>query len=146
MGTVVTLDQDQGDEEDSDFWNLLGPGTIGEDMKDDEGVTQFEQRLYRVDGDPTKELELIATGEPAQRSSKYSGSLNRGDLKDGDVFLVDTGWEIFVWIGKDADRDEKIAALSAADRYSKQDPRTLELPVHILKSGNETQRFLDIFA
>ena len=140
------MDQGQDDEADSDFWNLLGPGTIGEDMNDDEGVTQFSPRLFRIDGDLSKDMELIATGAPTQRSSKHSGCLNRSDLKDGDVFLVDTGWEIFVWIGKEADGNEKIAAMTAADRYSKLDPRTLELPVHIVKSGNESQRFQELFA
>lgn len=146
LGTVATMDQGQDDEMESDFWDLLGSGTIGEDMNDDEGVTQCSPQLFRVDGDASKDMELIATGVPTQRSSRYSGCFKRCDLKDGDVFLVDTGWEIFVWIGKDANRDEKLAAMTAADRYTKLDPRTLELPVHIIKSGNESQRFQEIFA
>ena len=38
------------------------------------------------------------------------------------------------------------AAMTAADRYSKKDPRTMELPVHIVKSGNESDDFLALFA
>jgi hypothetical protein len=36
------------------------------------------------------------------------------------------------------DRYKKLVAMPAADRYLKKDPRTLELPVHIVKSGHET--------
>lgn len=145
MGTVVTLDQDQGDETYHDFWDLLGPGTIGEDLHDDESVNQFEPLLFRVDGDLAKDLELIATGKAIQKTSKKYECLNRGDLNDNDVFLIDSGWEIFVWIGKAADRFEKIAAMSAAERYAKVSPRTQELPVHIVKAGHENDRFNALF-
>ncbi len=145
MGTVVTLDQDQGDETYNDFWDRLGQGIIGQDMHDDEGVSQFDPLLFRVDGDLSKDLELIATGKTIQRRSKTFECLNRGDLNDDDVFLIDSGWEIYVWVGKAADRFEKIAAMTAAERYSKIDPRTLELPVHIVKSGRENDRFKALF-
>jgi len=145
MGTVTTLDENQGDEEYTEFWDILGDGMIGEDMQDDEGVTEFEPLLYRVDGDPTKDLELVATGMPIQKTSKTCSCLNRVDLDDNDVFLIDSGWEIYVWVGKSADRYERIAAISAADRYSKKDPRTLELPVHIVKSGHESESFNALF-
>lgn len=146
MGTVTTLDQGQGDEEYTDFWSLLGDGTIGPDQDDDEGLTEFEPVLYRVDGDQTKELELVTKGTKIQKTSKECKCLNRADLDENDVFLIDSGWDIYVWIGKGADRYEKIAAMSAADRYSKKDRRTLELPVHIVKSGNESSNFNSLFA
>lgn len=145
MGTVTTLDQDQGDDEYTEFWDYLGDGTIGEDMEDDEGVLEFEPLLFRVDGDLSKELELKATGQPIQKMSKECTCFQKSLLDEDDVFLIDSGWEIYVWIGKGADRFEKIAAMTAADRYSKKEGRTLELPVHIVKSGNESDSFLALF-
>ena len=145
MGTVVVLDQDQGDEEYPEFWKYLGEGTIQPDLDDDEGVTEFAPLVFRVDGDLSKDLELVAEGEPMAKSSKTTPCLSKGVLNEDDVFLLDSGWEIFFWIGKGADRYEKIAAMKAADKYSKKDPRTLELPVHIVKSGNESTKFLDYF-
>ena len=146
MGTVTTMDENQGDEAYTDFWDILGDGTIGKDMEDDESVSDFKPLLYRVDGDLTKDLELVATGKSIQKTSKNCSCLSRSNLNENDVFLIDSGWEIYVWLGTDADRHEKIAAIYAADRYSKKNPRTLELPVHICKSGYESDSFNSLFA
>lgn len=146
MSTVVTLDQGQGDDEEGAFWELLGDGTIGPDLGDDEEVKEFEPLLYRVDGDLTKELELVATGAAISKGKARAGAIfKRSALDNDDVFLVDSGWEIYVWVGSGADRHEKIAAMSAADKYSKKELRTLELPVHIVKSGHENESFLSLF-
>lgn len=146
LGTVTVLDQNQGDEEYTDFWAYLGDGDIQPDLDDDEGITEFAPLLFRVDGDTSKDLELAATGTPVAKTSRTCTCLNKADLIEGDVFLMDSGWEIYVWIGSGADHFEKIAAMTAADKYARQDPRTLELPVHIVKSGYETDRFLAYFA
>jgi len=146
MGTVTTLDQGQGDDEYPEFWASLGEGTIGEDMNDDEGVVEFEPLLFRVDGYLEKDLELIATGKSIKKTSKDCTCLQRASLDEGDVFLIDSGWEIYVWIGKSADRYERIAAMTAADRHSKKSPRTFDLPVHIVKSGHESDSFNALFA
>ena len=146
LGTVTVLDQGQGDEEYTDFWNYLGDGEIQPDQQDDEGIKEFAPLLFRVDGDMSKDLEQVAEGLPIAKTSRTCTVLNKSDLVEGDVFLMDSGWEIYVWIGSGADHFEKIAAMTAADKYSKQDPRTLELPVHIVKSGHETELFLSYFA
>ena len=146
MGTVVVLDQGQGDEEDTAFWGYLGDGEIQSATEDDKEITEFAPLLFRVDGDLSKDLDQVATGKPIQKTSKVCTCLEKSDLKEEDVFLLDSGWEIYVWIGSKADQFEKIAAMMAADKYSKQDPRTLELPVHIVKSGHESDRFLSYFA
>jgi len=146
LGTAVVLDQGQGDDEYPDFWKYLGDGEIQPDLDDDEGITEFAPLLFRVDGDASKALDKVAEGTPIQKTSKVCTCLQKSDLDEGDVFLLDSGWEIYVWVGSGADKFEKIAAMTAADRYSKQDPRTLELPVHIIKSGNETKLFLSYFA
>jgi len=159
MGTVTTLDQDQGDEEYSDFWDLIGrEGEIGPPKDDgkDKGkvIVEFEPRLYRVDGDLQRDLQLVSTATRRIHQTTKLPNIHRRDdpcfhrreLEEEDVFLVDSGWEIFVWIGSGADRYEKMAAMSAADRYARLDPRTMELPVHIVKSGHENDAFLALFA
>jgi gelsolin len=155
MGTVTTLDQDQGDEEYPEFWDLIGrDGDIApyQEEEDEQGMMEFEPRLYRVDGDPQRDLQLVATASrmvhkksPSNTKREADPCFKRTDLKDDDVFLIDSGWDIFVWIGSNADRSEKIAGMNAADRYSKLDPRTVELPVHIVKSGHESDAFSALF-
>lgn len=146
LGTAQVLDQGQGDEDYADFWALLGDGDIQEDAGDDEGVTEFTPLLFRVDGDLSKDLEKVAEGSTIQKTSTECQCFSKSDLDEGNVYLMDTGWEIYVWVGSGADTFEKIAAMFAADKYSKLDPRTLELPVHIVKSGRESDRFLSFLS
>jgi hypothetical protein len=144
MGTAVILDQDDGDAEHVDFWNLLGAGTIGPDQQDDEAVTEFTPLLFQVD----QLEEPVATGKSIQKTSKIVPCLPKASLDDSAVFLLDGGWEVYIWIGKGADTSEKIAALSAADAYSKTSvsaSRVMDVPVHIVKQGQEPKVFWSSF-
>ena len=47
----------------------------------------------------------------------------------------------FVWIGNGADPGEKVAALGAADRYATIEVRARELPVTVVKAGQEREGF-----
>jgi hypothetical protein len=136
MGTAVILDQDDGDADHEEFWTFLGDGTIGPDQQDDEAVTEFTPLLFQVD----KLDEPVATGTPIQKTSKVVPCLPKSSLDESAVFLLDAGWEVYIWIGKGADTSEKIAALTAVEAYSKTSDsasRVLEVPVHIVKQGQE---------
>jgi gelsolin len=145
LGTAKVLDQGDGDDEHPDFWGYLGSGEIASAEAADEPITEFKPLLFRVDGDPEKPLEQVAKGAFKQRPGKLVRVLDRGSLNEDDVFLMDSGWEIFVWIGKSADTSEKIAAMGAADRYALQEPRAVDLPVTIVKSGMESDLFKSYF-
>ena len=66
-------------------------------------------------------------------------------LDDDDVFLLDAGWEVYLWVGNGSDKDEKIAGLTKADEYLQTTRRTANLPLTIIKSGWETPDFLEFF-
>eukprot|EP00980_Cylindrotheca_fusiformis_P013223 scaffold3359_cov123-Cylindrotheca_fusiformis.AAC.27 len=141
LGTPTVLGQGDGDEDDKDFWGYLGDGEIASAAEAEKEVTDFTPMLYRVDGDQSKDLELVAKGSSTQKPGKIVKCLDKEALAVDEVFLIDSGWELFIWIGKAADRNEKIAAMGAADRYSRMEPRASELPVTIIKSGHETALF-----
>jgi gelsolin len=145
LGTVVTLDQGDGDSDAKEFWAYLGEGQIAPAVPDDAGLDEFIPVLYRVDGDPTKPLEKVATGNVVKKVSHERACLKKSALDDSDVFLLDSGWDVFVWIGKGADMHEKVAAMGAADRYGEMEPRSKMCPVTILKAGNENAKFLSYF-
>jgi len=145
LGTATVLDQGDGDEEYTDFWAYLGEGDIASKEAAEEEITEFTPVLYRVDGDPEKPLEEVAKGAMKQRPGKIVRVLDRGSLNEDDVFLMDSGWEVFVWIGKSADTSEKIAAMGAADRFAMMEPRAADLPVTIVKSGKESDLFKSYF-
>ena len=100
--------------------------------------------MFRVDGDPSKPLEQVAVGE-AVGKNQTAPCFDRSSLDDSDVFLLDTGWKIFVWMGNKADRSEIFAAMRAADRYAETDPRAHDLPVTMLKAGRESDGFSSFF-
>jgi hypothetical protein len=143
LGTAVVLEQGSNDE-DEEFWGYLGSGEIGSPVSEEEEPEEFSPVLYRVDGDPTKDLEKVSAGSPVKKGSPTT-CLPKSALEDSDVFLVDAGWEVFVWIGSGADIKEKIAALGAADRLAEIEPRVNYLPVTVVKSGSETDDFLSYF-
>jgi len=145
LGTATVLDQGDGDEEYTDFWGYLGKGDIASKVAAEEAITEFTPVLYRVDGDPEKPLEQVANGAFKQRPGKLVRVLDRGSLNEDDVFLMDSGWEVFVWVGKCADTSEKIAAMGAADRFAVMEPRAADLPVTIVKSGKESDLFKSYF-
>jgi hypothetical protein len=54
-------------------------------------------------------------------------AINEDLLKSDDIYILDTGSDIFVWVGKGASKDEKKNALSIAMKYlvdNKRDPCT----------------------
>lgn len=66
-----------------------------------------------------------------------SRSMGSGSDGDSKVFLFDVGSKIFVWTGKKANSSDKVAALGAADRYAMIEPRANDVPVTIVKAGQE---------
>lgn len=151
LGTVTVLAQGHGDDEDTEFWNYLekadgGKGgstsrSIGNaGAKQNRGLSEFKPKLYLVDSDPTKPLQQVGFGQLIKKAASVRmPGFSRSSLDDSNVFLLDSGWKIFVWIGKAADAGEKVAALGAADRYAEMEPRAKELPVTVLKAGQETR-------
>lgn len=136
QGTVTSLDQ--GSDEDEGFWKYLeGDGEITDADEDDSTVEEFTPLLFKIV--PNEEPVQVAKGEPVKIGfGKASAKISRSALEESDVFLLDSGWEIFVWLGKDADRSEKVSAMAHADAYCKEDPRTADLPLTLCKSGYET--------
>lgn len=166
LGTVTVLAQGDGDDEETEFWDYLKGGSSsgssgGDKSRSIGGATfskardidlpkEYKPKLFLVHSDPTKELKQVGLGELIKRAASLKlggggGFLNRSSLDDSNVFLLDTGWKIFIWVGKAADSGEKVAALGAADQYAEMEPRARELPVTVLKAGQERSGFMSYF-
>lgn len=157
LGTVTVLAQGDGDDEDSNFWDYLergdgdskpfrssrkigsSPSGFKERTNLASALKEFKPKLFKVGTDPTKPLEQVGLGEIVKKAtlSTMGGFFNKGSLEDHDVFLLDSGWQIFVWVGKSANSGEKVAAMGATDRYAEMEPRARDLPVTIIKAGQE---------
>jgi len=66
-------------------------------------------------------------------------------LEDGDVFIVDNGGHVFIWVGKNAPKEEKAQAMDYATQYLFQNNRPKNLPLSCLNQGHETDAFLRSF-
>jgi len=48
-----------------------------------------------------------------------ASTLDWADLKENEVFIVDVGSEIFIWVGDKASMNEKVSAFRFAEGYAK---------------------------
>ena len=69
--------------------------------------------------------------------TKLDGPISKSKLDEKDVFLVDTGKQVFVWIGRETTADEKKNAMSYAHNYLKDTDHPL-VPVTCIKSGSSS--------
>jgi len=137
---------------DKEFWDSLGgEGDIKSAAEAEEasaeggrtgcGCRSFdfcEGVLYRLsDTTGTLTCEEVARGD-----------LNRGMLKSEDVFLLDEGAEIFIWIGKGASAIENRNAYRTAVNYLRTNNKPDYTPIHIFKEGApiKNEQFNQVFS
>jgi gelsolin len=143
--TVTVLDQGSGDEDEAAFWEYLGSdGDIQEADEADEEIEEFCPLLFKLPEDPDDEPEQVAKGEEVTYGSPVA-KMSRDHLSDSDVMLLDSGWEIFLWLGSQAGTAAKVSAMGKAEGYCKDDPRTADLPLTLVKSGYEPYEFSALF-
>uniref|UniRef100_A0A8B9THM3 Gelsolin n=1 Tax=Anas platyrhynchos TaxID=8839 RepID=A0A8B9THM3_ANAPL len=120
--------------EPENFWAALGgkaPYRTSPRLKD-----------KKMDAHPPR---LFACSNKSGRFTieEVPGDLTQDDLATDDVMILDTWDQVFVWIGKDAQEEEKTEALKSAKRYIETDPasRDKRTPVTLVKQGFEPPTF-----
>ena len=115
---------------------------------DDKSVHRFEPTLYRIsDGVP-----LLAACTATMLGSVSFSKCASGDklsvskLESGNVFVYDTGFEVFLWVGKKASSSEKMSAFPFAQKYLKDYHRPPVLPITRVSEGNEPLRFTSLWS
>jgi len=135
-GKAKVIVLEDGDKED-EFWKLLGGfGAVksaeegGDDNEADKGGVKLLFHLSDASG--KMEFKQVASGSACKRSL----------LNSDDVFILDTGAEVFAWIGKGASVDEKSKALSYAQDYLTNFSRPAYLPISRILESSENSMFL----
>lgn len=149
----ITLDEDQGDASVEEFWNnlpgerkFLGITVRTYDVKgelqggDDEKVDPFRKTLYKL-SDKSGSLKFSRRA----RASKTDLKLNKRKLDTKDVFILDDGFQVWVWIGKDCSKAEKGLAMSHAMKYIKNYKRPAFLPITTINEDREPPKFSEHF-
>uniref|UniRef100_A0A8D3DJ21 Gelsolin n=1 Tax=Scophthalmus maximus TaxID=52904 RepID=A0A8D3DJ21_SCOMX len=75
------------------------------------------------------------------------GEMTQDDLATDDVMILDTWEQVFVWIGNEAQEEEKTEAMPSAVRYIETDPanRDRRTPIVKIKQGFEPPTFTGWF-
>ena len=68
--------------------------------------------------------------------------VSRKALDPKDVFILDAGNHIYVWVGKDASKDERAKGLGYASEYLFKQKRPRSLPITRVVEGHESEAFL----
>jgi gelsolin len=131
----ITVLEEGGDADDVFWKHLGGKGAVksaeegGDDMEAEKADIK---RLFRL-SDSSGSLSITEVGV----GSKVKKSL----LDSNDVFILDTGAEVYAWIGKGASVQEKGKALHYAQDYLKKYNRPNYLPIARILEGGENEVF-----
>jgi gelsolin len=135
---VVIIDQNDRDPNE-EFWSLLGGrGEIAGDEGGDEEWERKEDRILYQLSDAGGKLEFNKIAE--------ANRVTRDKLDTRDVFVLDIGMEIFVWIGKGASEGEKKESMVVGTKYLIDNKRPNWLPITRIHEGSENQWFESHFA
>uniref|UniRef100_A0A3Q1F6S3 Scinderin like a n=1 Tax=Acanthochromis polyacanthus TaxID=80966 RepID=A0A3Q1F6S3_9TELE len=122
-------------EEIPDFWEALGGK---KEYQTSKTLQKNDDRAPRLFACSNKTGNLIAEEVP--------GEITQFDLATDDVMILDIWDQIFVWIGKDANKTEKSGSPKIADDYVDADPSGRRgIPISIIKQGEEPPSFTGWF-
>jgi gelsolin len=119
------------------FWKLLGDAK--DVKKSSEGGDDLEASKDAITGKKLFRLS-DASGKMTFKQEASGKDVTRKKLDTNDAFILDTGGEVFVWIGLKASKEEKRKALNFAQQYLNDNKLPPWTPIsRILESGeNET--------
>jgi len=115
------------------FWEYLG-GRKDISAKSVEQKAPLQKKLFKLKQQGT-EVSM----------KEVNGEVSLGALESNDVFILDNGQHLFVWVGKNAPKEEKAKAMSYATNYLFQNNRPKNLPISALNEGHESDAFLKSF-
>eukprot|EP00499_Haloplacidia_sp_CaronLabIsolate_P008058 CAMPEP_0196782858 /NCGR_PEP_ID=MMETSP1104-20130614/12172_1 /TAXON_ID=33652 /ORGANISM="Cafeteria sp., Strain Caron Lab Isolate" /LENGTH=839 /DNA_ID=CAMNT_0042153103 /DNA_START=26 /DNA_END=2545 /DNA_ORIENTATION=+ len=135
---VVFMDEDP---ENADFWELLGgrgevpPAEAGGD--DEATDMASDLRLFRISDDSgTLEMSEI---------DKREGRFTRDMLDEDDVFLLDSGPVVFVWIGRGATKQERQGGMKMGEDYLREAGKPSNTRISRVVQNGEPAEFKSLF-
>jgi hypothetical protein len=133
---LVFMDQD-GD--NAAFWAALGGHRdITDPGPADDAVTKTVPKLFRI-----SDASGAVVFEPVPLED---GKLKKTLLDTNDVFLVDVGSKVYIWVGKGANLAEKKEGMPRAAAYLTDTRGSASLPVERVAETSETSLFKAEFA
>lgn len=133
---VTPTSLEEGDEEGA-FWDVLGG---------QEDYCRTPRLKVQMEAHPPR-LFACSTKTGTFRMEEVPGELTQDDLAPDDVMILDTWDQVFVWVGDEAQEEERVEATASALRYIETDPadRDPRTPVVTVKQGSEPPTFTGWF-
>lgn len=139
---VVVIEEGDNTSAAKDFWTAIGgQGAVksaeegGSDEEAEKEATKV-RKLFRL-SDASGKMTFTEVGSGA--------NIKRNQLDSNDVFIFDSGAEVFAWIGKKSSADEKKNALGFAQDYLSKYNRPFWLPICRVLEGAENEVFENAF-
>ncbi|KAF2983628.1 hypothetical protein EK904_005556 [Melospiza melodia maxima] len=123
-------------QEPAEFWEALGgKAPYASEKRFQEQVTHYQPRLFECSNQTGRFIMTEVVG------------FCQEDLDEDDVMLLDTWEEIFLWVGKASNTQERNEAIASAKEYLKTHPagRDLATPIILVKQGYEPLNFTGWF-
>jgi gelsolin len=122
--SISVLEETMTGEDMDAFFGVL-KGTKADVMSAEEGGDDSEVAVAAT----AKVLFQLSDETGQMVFSKVEGAISRDAFRSEDVFIFDTGSQIFAWIGKGASKEEKKNALGYAQDYLTRYNRPPFLPI-----------------
>eukprot|EP00049_Salpingoeca_infusionum_P018069 m.355619 g.355619 ORF g.355619 m.355619 type:complete len:822 (+) comp17294_c0_seq1:227-2692(+) len=124
------------DDDDAAFFKAMGikkgPVAEAEAPAADQAAPISTKKLVKIsDESGTVQMTDVASGDDIRRDL----------LNSSDVFLLDDGYEVMVWVGRDASLAERRGALNFAAKYLKDNGKPMETPISKIFDGGENEIF-----
>ena len=104
----------------------------------DDQVRAFRKQLYRLRENGNGELGFSrVTKADMGRGNKIAQAYLRSD----DVYILDDGFIVWVWIGKEASGRERGGGFNYAMKYIKKHKRPVYMPINQVREGQEPLTF-----
>lgn len=134
-----------GLEDNTAFWTTLGQADgsvpaqtdLGEITPDEEKKFDGPKRLYKL-SDASGNLEMTLVGEG-------KGKILKSKLHMSDVFILDVGLKVFVWVGSKASKQERANGIKSGLAYLAQNGRPANTPVQRITQDREPENFFAEF-
>jgi len=137
LGKAKSRVVDGIDAKDDTFWGALG--------------LQKAPTLAQL-AEPTDDDVPLPVKHEMHEISDRSGKLDmkqvdfkKDSLKADEVYIVDTGGRVFVWVGSGASKDERNKSMSMAVDYIAKSGRPAHTPCVRVVSGGESKSFWQAF-
>ena len=125
----------------AEWVKLLGRGPYATAAEGGDDLALEKQAATRVllrlsDASGTMQMTKVAEG----------ADVTRDKLDGNDVFIVDSGAEVFAWVGLGASHEERRQGMQYAITYLQKNNRPLTVPITVTMQGAESKYFWSQFS